>query len=275
MELAFTKMHGLGNDFIVFDFIDEPHHLSKAQIKCLSDRNFGIGCDQLLILESSQHEDADVRYRIFNADGDEVEQCGNGARCIARYLIEKRGYKQDSICAETAKGLIFLYCDDELIRVNMGSPNLEPASLPMQVDEVTSTYHIDIDGNDWNFMPVSMGNPHAVFICNDVASLDLERLGPVVQNCGLFPESVNVGFLQIIDAGHGVLRVYERGVGETLACGTGACAAVVAGREQNLLNDEVQLLLNGGPLKIFWAGNDRPVWMTGSATSVFTGTIEL
>jgi len=276
MQLNFTKMHGLGNDFVVIDAINQDVDMTEALARRLADRRFGIGCDQILLVERPQLPDTDFHYRIFNADGSEVEQCGNGARCFARFVRDQGLTDKDEIPVGTAKGPIRLYLEaDGQVRVNMGPPRLVPADIPFVADAQATSYIIEADGRSWTIGAVSMGNPHAVLVVDDVASAPVERLGPIIESHPRFPRRVNVGFMAVRDRGHIDLRVYERGAGETLACGTGACAAVVAGRLQGLLDERVTVRLPGGELVISWPANDQPVWMTGPATRVFEGRIGL
>lgn len=282
MQLTFTKMHGCGNDFIVIDARAEPVSLTPAVMQRLADRHFGVGCDQILLLEPGQNQAAAVRYRIFNADGGEVEQCGNGARCIARYLQRHGFADSDQIVVDTSTGLITLYFSDhDEVRVNMGPPRFTPAEIPLKVDAVQDQYAVIVAERTLRFRAVSMGNPHAVFQLEDLGVHDINKvplamLGPLIQKQSLFPAGVNVGAMQVLDRQHIRLRVYERGAGETLACGTGACAAVVAGIQAGVLDNNVTVDLPGGRLSIEWQGQpDAPVWMTGPAEFVFSGTIEL
>jgi diaminopimelate epimerase len=276
MLLKFTKMHGLGNDFVVFDAIHQRVELTADQVRFIADRRFGVGCDQLLLVEQSRSKDAEFRYRIFNADGSEVEQCGNGARCFARFVTDKSLTRNRSIPVETARGLIVLNLqDDGQVTVNMGVPQLAPASLPFVAEAQAKNYALDVEGQSVQIAAVSMGNPHAVLRVDDVNTAPVERLGPKIESHVRFPRRVNVGFMQIVNRGHINLRVYERGAGETLACGTGACAAVVAGIVQGWLDHEVTVKLPGGELVIRWQGGDNPLYMTGPATAVFEGQIEL
>jgi diaminopimelate epimerase len=276
MDVPFTKMQGLGNDFVLFDGLRSPLCLTSEQVCRIADRRLGIGCDQVLLLEPSQNPEADARYRIFNADGKEVEQCGNGSRCVARYLRDERLVETDAIVVETLAGLIRMYCQsDGRVRVDMGAPRLAPEDIPMRVQELHGTYELELDGARVSVYPISMGNPHAVLCVKDITAAPVASLGPLIERHRLFPEGVNAGFMQVIDAHHIRLRVYERGVGETPACGTGACAAVVAGRLQKLLGQEVEVELPGGRLFIQWGGGESSVWMTGPATRVFAGRIAL
>jgi len=276
MHLKFTKMHGLGNDFVVIDAVRQQVTLSTAQVRFLADRRFGVGCDQLLLVERPQSAGIDFRYRIFNADGGEVEQCGNGARCFARFVRDQGLTEQDTIAVETAAGTITLYIEaDGQVRVNMGVPRFNPADIPFVADTRAHDYRLQADDAEVTIGAVSMGNPHAVLQVADTTTAAVDRLGPQLESHPRFPKRVNVGFMQIVDRGHIRLRVYERGAGETLACGTGACAAAVIGRQWGLLDEEVAVALPGGQLIIRWAGEGEPVWMTGPATRVFEGEIEL
>ncbi len=280
MEIQFTKMHGLGNDFVVMDSFAREIQLNPEQVRLIADRHFGIGCDQLLLLAPSDKEGVDVRYSIYNADGGEVSQCGNGARCAAAYLRENgliNGLDDgDTITAETLEGVITMTLEkDGLVRVNMGVPKLAAADIPITSQEDADQYQLNMSDTEITFSAISMGNPHAVIVVDDVSSAPVLTMGPEVQQQTFFPEGVNVGFMQIIDGGHIKLRVYERSVGETLACGSGACAAVVAGCINSSLDKEVDVELPGGHLLINWAGRGEPVWMTGPATFVYRGQISL
>jgi len=276
MNLEFTKMHGLGNDFVVINGIDRHVDLTPDQIRAMADRHTGIGFDQLLLLQPGVDPAADVRYRIYNPDGNEVEQCGNGARCIGQYLHENAIVNTDVISAETVKGIIRIYMEKgDAVRVNMGVPRFEPADVPILVPQRQSIYHLQEADLQTDFQALSMGNPHAVIMVDDVATAEVEKWGKLLQQHKMFPESVNVGFLQILDRKNVLLRVYERGAGETLACGTGACAAIVAGIMANKLDNEVTVGLNRGKLSINWEGEGSDVWMTGPATTVYEGQITL
>jgi diaminopimelate epimerase len=275
MRLAFTKMHGLGNDFVVIDAVRQSVCLSADQVRYLADRHFGVGCDQVLIVEPAKG-DADFRYRIFNADGSEVAQCGNGARCFARFVHEKGLTSKESIRVETHAGQLVLNLVGESdVLVDMGIPGHQPAEIPLNVPEESLTYPILLDGQDYEFSAVSMGNPHAVLRVDDVRRAPVETVGPAIESHPLFPERVNVGFLEIVDRHQARLRVYERGSGETLACGSGACAAVVAGIEREWLDSPVDVFLPGGSLTIHWRGRGFPVMMQGPAVTVFEGEIDL
>ena len=276
MRLQFTKMHGLGNDFVLLDGFRQTILLGPEQVRTLADRHFGIGCDQVLLIEPDPDPAVDVRYRIFNAAGEEVEQCGNGARCIARYLVEQGRVNGREIRAATMKGVITLYPEaDGQVRVNMGVPIFEPARIPLRVDRRQTFYTVETAAGHVEFMAVSMGNPHAVIHVQDCAAAEVERIASAVQASQVFPEGVNVGFMELLDPARIALRVHERGVGETLACGTGACAAMVCGRLYQGLEKEVDIGLKRGHLVVSWEGEGCPVWMTGPAATVYRGQIEL
>ncbi len=274
--LRFTKMHGLGNDFMVVDAISQPFRLRPEMIRELADRNFGIGFDQLLVVEPPGLPDVDFRYRIFNADGSEVEQCGNGARCFARFVRDQRLTNKKVIRVQTAKGVIELRVGkDGLVMVNMGVPEFNPPAIPFAADRRKDVYTVDVDGQTVELSAVSMGNPHGVLVVEDVDTAPVETLGPLLERHPRFPARANIGFLQILDRGHARLRVFERGSGETLACGSGACAAVVAGNLRGLLDKRVEVELRGGNLVIEWQGEGAPVMMEGPATTVFEGQLRL
>lgn len=276
MLLEFTKMHGLGNDFVVFDAIHQRVELSPEQLRFLAHRRFGVGCDQILLVEKPHTAKAEFRYRIYNADGSEVEQCGNGARCFARFVHDRGLTQSRRIPVETANGLIELQLeDDDQVTVNMGVPGLDPASLPFEADGPAISYSIEVNGDTLSIAAVSMGNPHAVLRVDDIGEAPVERLGPLLESHPRFPRRVNVGFMQVRSKDAINLRVYERGAGETLACGSGACAAVVAGQLQGWLDHRVTVTLNGGELVIHWQGGDNPLYMTGPASHVFEGQIKL
>ncbi len=275
--IKFTKMHGLGNDFVVIDAINQQISLSAEQIQFIANRNFGIGCDQLLLVENPVNDNADFKYRIFNADGSEVSQCGNGARCFARFVRDNLLSEKDEIRVDTNSGQLLLRFDEDgLITVNMGIPKHLPAEIPINTDQEAHFYTIPLNNTEKAFGAVSMGNPHAVMQVIDINSAPVAELGAVLENHPFFPERANIGFMQIINRQHIKLRVYERGAAETLACGSGACAAVVIGIEQNLLAQEsISVELPGGSLSINWAGRGHPVFMKGPAVSVFEGQIKL
>lgn len=276
MRLRFTKMHGLGNDFIVLDGISQRIRLSEDKIRRLADRRFGIGCDQILIVEVPQNPDVDFRYRIYNADGSEVENCGNGARCFARFVLERRLTGKRNIVVETANGIMTLrVLDNDDVQVDMGAPRLAPADLPFTANQQAITYSLPLADTTLEISAVSMGNPHAVTVVDDVKTAPVEHWGPQVEAHDQFPRRVNAGFMEIVSRNEINLRVYERGSGETLACGTGACAAVVAGRLRNLLDSKVTVNLSGGSLTIEWQGEGQPVLMSGPATHVFHGQVKV
>jgi len=276
MKIEFTKMHGLGNDFVVIDAIRQEIVLSPEQIRFIASRHFGVGCDQLLLVEYAKNSEADFRYRIFNADGSEVAQCGNGARCFARFVRDKKLSYKDNILVDTHAGqLLLTFDDDGLITVNMGVPLHSPSIIPLKADQEEKFYTVDVNGVEKAFGAVSLGNPHAVLQVNDVSLAPVVELGEALECHPFFPERVNVGFMQVLARDHIKLRVYERGAAETLACGSGSCAAVVIGIEQKLLDQNVLVELPSGQLSIHWAGRDQPVFMTGPAVSVFEGSIEV
>jgi len=280
MKLRFSKMQGLGNDFVVIDAINQTVDmvtgLSSDRIRAIADRHFGVGCDQLLLVEAAQDQRADFRYRIFNADGSEVGQCGNGARCFARFVRDHGLCDKDIVCVETAGGLLHLQLDEGgLVTVDMGIPRFQPEDIPFVADMQAGSYHVNIDGEAVKLGVLSMGNPHAVLIVDDVMMAPVAMLGPKIEQHDSFPERVNVGFMEIIDRSRVRLRVYERGAGETLACGSGACAAAVIGQQQGLLEQRVLVELPGGNLFIQWLGEGHSVMMTGPAVNVFEGEIDL
>ena len=275
MAIAFTKMQGLGNDFIVIDAISQDVSLTAQQIRKLADRHFGIGCDQVLLVERAQ-DDGDFRYRIFNADGGEVEQCGNGARCFVQFVRMRGLTDKSNIAVETAGGMIHPRLEaDERITVDMGIPRFAPRDIPFKADQESLRYELLVGDTTVTIGAVSMGNPHAVVQVDSVREAPVETLGPLLEKHPRFPRRVNAGFMEIVAPGHIRLRVYERGVGETLACGSGACAAVAVGRRWGLLEESVNVELPGGNLTICWQGDNNSVWMTGPATRVFEGRIEL
>ena len=274
MLIKFTKMHGLGNDFVVIDGISQAVTITPKIAKKLGDRNFGIGCDQILIVESPSRPDVDFRYRIFNNNGQEVEQCGNGARCFAKFVHNRKLTGKSNILVETKNGIIKIrLLHDGLVQVNMGAPELEPNRIPLDADKQEILYKVPFEKSQILLSAISMGNPHAVLIVDDTASASVKLMGEVISKNSMFPKEANVGFMQIINPSEINLRVYERGCGETLACGSGACAAVVAGQLQVLLETTVRVNLTGGSLFIEWAGNSHPVMMTGKAATVFHGQI--
>ncbi|HEY9199916.1 MAG TPA: diaminopimelate epimerase [Gammaproteobacteria bacterium] len=276
MLLKFTKMHGLGNDFVVIDGVRQQVTLTPEQARHIADRRRGVGCDQILLVERPQGGDVDFRYRIYNADGGEVEQCGNGARCFARFVAEEGLTAKTRIPVETAGGRMELVLlDDGQVTVNMGVPRLAPAEIPFDAPVQAARYALQADGHMVQIGAASMGNPHAVLVVSDSATAPVHELGPIIESHPRFPKRVNVGFMQIVARDHIRLRVYERGAGETAACGSGACAAAVIGQIQGLLDTDVRVTLPGGDLVISWAGVGQPVFMTGPATRVFEGQIQL
>ena len=276
MLLRFTKMHGLGNDFMVIDMVTQHATLSPRLIRQWSDRQLGIGFDQLLLVEPPGDPEVDFGYRIFNADGSEVEQCGNAARCFARFVQDKRLTAKSRITVETASGLITLHVQhDGQVMVNMGVPRLRPAEVPFQATSDAPSHPLQVAGLELEVTAVSMGNPHCVTLVEDVDNYPVAEVGPLIESHPRFPQRVNAGFLQVVDAQHARLRVYERGVGETRACGSGACAAAVAGIRLGLLRSPVDIRLPGGTLKIEWAGDGQPVMMTGPASRVYEGQIRV
>jgi diaminopimelate epimerase len=276
MKLRFTKMQGAGNDFVVIDATKTPVHLSHGQIQHIANRFFGVGCDQLLMVESTETVGVDFRYRIFNADGGEVEQCGNGARCFVRFVVEKGLTHKREIKVETASGVITLMLqDDGQVTVNMGAPRFIPAQVPFEADAQASTYELPLAHDTVTISAVSMGNPHAVMLVDNVHTAEVASLGPQIESHPRFPQRVNAGFMQVLNAHEINLRVYERGSGETLACGTGACAAAVSGIQLGTLQSPVKVHTRGGILTIQWAGDGAPVMMTGPAEIVFDGEIEI
>ncbi|MBT9462268.1 MAG: diaminopimelate epimerase [Rugosibacter sp.] len=275
MNIRFTKMQGAGNDFVVINALAEPFALSPAQIKQLADRHFGIGCDQLLVVEKATRPEADFRYRIFNADGGEVEQCGNGARCFVRFVHDEGLTTQRQIRVETLSGIISPRLEDNgQVTVNMGQPRFLPDEIPFISDSQAVIQTLQVGEAAVGITVVSMGNPHAVQVVADIDTALVETLGPRIESHPRFPQRVNAGFMQIVDVHTIRLRVYERGAGETLACGTGACAAVVAGMRRGLLASPVRVITRGGDLSIVWDGQGS-VLLTGPAVSVFSGEIKL
>lgn len=272
--IQFTKMQGAGNDFMVIDAINQKIDLSAPQIQALADRQFGVGFDQLLLVEKS--DVADFKYRIFNSDGGEVSQCGNGARCFVRFVVDQGLTDKREIRVETASGIITPKLEaDGQVTVDMGAPRFELDEIPFIADNVANTYILDVNVQRVEIAALSMGNPHAVQIVDDVDNAPVLILGKEIEHHPLFPERVNAGFMQIIDPHQIKLRVFERGSGETLACGTGACAAVVAGIQQGRLQSPVKVYARGGELNIAWQGGKAPVMMTGPAVTVFNGTITI
>ncbi len=275
MRLKFTKMHGLGNDFVVLDALTHSISLTPEQIRRIADRHLGVGCDQILLVEPPRLPDTDFYYRIFNADGGEVEQCGNGARCFVRYVRDKGLTTKTEIRVGTRGGVIVPRLEDDgQVTVNMGVPEFEPARIPFDAKARAATYPLDVDGRNVAVSVLSMGNPHAVQIVTDIERAPVAVEGPLIERHPRFPQRVNAGYVQIVSRRRILLRVYERGAGETLACGTGACAAVVAGIQRGLLDREVTVTTRGGDLGISWTGEGKPVMMTGPAATVFEGEFE-
>jgi diaminopimelate epimerase len=276
MRLNFTKMQGLGNDFVVIDGTRAKVSLSAGQLRGIADRHFGVGCDQILQVESPRQPDTDFYYRIFNADGREVEQCGNGARCFVRYVHDKGLTGKREIRVGTLGGVIVPRLEqDGQVTVDMGVPEFEPSRVPFEAPARSLTYELLVAGRPAEVSVLSMGNPHAIQLVPDIERAPVATDGPLIENHPRFPRGVNAGFVQIVGRRHVRLRVYERGAGETLACGTGACAAVAAMRARGLLDERVTVSTRGGDLGISWAGDGEPVMMTGPAVTVFEGEIEL
>lgn len=276
MLLKFTKMHGAGNDFVVLDGVRQHIELDPEQLRLLADRHFGVGCDQILLVEKAQSKEADFRYRIFNADGGEVEQCGNGARCFMRFVHDQQLTSKREIVVETRSGLITPRLEqDGRVTVDMGAPIFEPARIPFDGGHGAVSEPLEVAGASLDISALSMGNPHAVQVVDDINLAPVEKLGPLIEHHPRFNKRVNAGFMQIMDRTHIKLRVYERGAGETLSCGTGACAAAVAGIRRGLLDSPVSVATRGGTLTISWGGDGTAVLMTGPAITVFTGEINL
>src|SRR5687768_5168883 len=275
MKLKFTKMHGLGNDFVVIDAVNQQISLSPEQLRRLADRHLGVGCDQILLIEKAEG-DGDFRYRIFNADGGEVEQCGNGARCFVRYVHDRGMTDKKEVRIETLSGVVIPKLEEDgEVTVNMGVPKFEPREIPFIAQQRAPTYPLRLDDKQVEISVVSMGNPHAVRVVSDLDNAPVLTEGPLIEKHSRFPQRVNAGYMEIIDPHHIRLRVYERGAGETLACGTGACAAAVAGIQRGVLESPVKVSFFTGDLFIRWEGENQPVWMTGPAVAVFDGEIEL
>jgi diaminopimelate epimerase len=278
MRIEFLKMQGLGNDFLVFDAAAAAAntHLDSVTLRALADRHTGVGFDQALMLETPRDPHSRVFYRVFNSDGTEVEQCGNGARCIAALLYAREPQLGRELTMGSPGGTVHARVrDDGLVSVQMGAPNFAPQSLPMLGADEALYYSLNVDGVDLEIGAVSMGNPHAVLRVPDVKTAPLQQIGPSIERHPRFPKRTNVGFMQIVSRKHILLRVFERGVGETLACGTGACAAVALGIRGGLLDGEVRVDLPGGTATVTWPGLDQPLWLTGPATTVFTGSVDL
>ena len=277
MRIEFLKMQGLGNDFLVFDApAAADTDLDSRKLRALADRHTGVGFDQALMMEGPRDAGCRVFYRIFNSDGTEVEQCGNGARCIAALLYSRAPELGRDLVMGSIGGTVRAHVrDDGLVSVDMGVPNFEPRSVPMIATAQASTYALQVDGEEVSIGAVSMGNPHAVLQVSDVKTAPVERFGPSIEHHPHFPKRTNVGFMEIVGRGHIRLRVFERGAGETLACGTGACAAVAVGRSRGLLDAQVRVDLPGGSAMVSWAAAGEPIWLTGPATTVFTGSIDI
>lgn len=276
MLLKFTKMHGLGNDFVVLDGFSQIITLSSDQYRKIADRHFGVGCDQILLIEKATRDDADFRYRIFNANGNEVEQCGNGARCFMHFVLDKGLTRKTETRVQTAGGVIVPHMEaDHSVTVNMGVPRFVPEEIPFEANKRALTYMLSLKNRRVEISALSMGNPHAVQVVRNVDKAPVTTQGPLIEKHKRFPQEANVGYMQIVNRGRIKLRVYERGVGETLACGSGACAAVVAGIQRGLLDSQVVVETRGGDLNVRWDGDGKPVWMTGDAVTVFEGTIDI
>jgi diaminopimelate epimerase len=276
MQLNFTKMHGAGNDFVILDGVRQNIELSPEQLRLLADRHFGVGCDQILIVEPAENKEADFRYRIFNADGGEVEQCGNGARCFMRFVHEQKLTQKREIVVETRCGLISPRLEqDGRVTVNMGAPIFEPARIPFDGGSGAASEPLEVEEETLRISALSMGNPHAVQVVEDIERAPVKESGPLIERHPRFPNRVNAGFMQVMDRQSIRLRVYERGAGETLSCGTGACAAVVAGIRRGLLDSPVSVATRGGVLTIAWEGDVSPVLLTGPAITVFSGNINI
>ena len=276
MYIRFTKMHGLGNDFVVIDAVTQAVTMTDELARRLADRHTGIGCDQILLVEPPSHPDIDFKYRIFNADGSEVAQCGNGARCFAKFVHDRRLTGKTLLNVETYAGTLQLRIgDQQSYTATLGIPSFEPAQIPLVAEQAAPTYAIEVDGHNIDIAALSLGNPHAVLQVVDIQQAPIDTLGPMLESHSRFPERVNVGFMAVVSRHEINLRVYERGAGETQACGSGACAAAVAGIAQDLLDSPVKVNLPGGSLSIAWQGENQPVSVTGPATTVYQGRIRL
>lgn len=276
MKLAFTKMHGAGNDFVVIDGVTQAVNLNTNQLKRLADRHRGIGCDQILMVTPPDNPDADFRYHVFNADGSRAGQCGNGARCVGRFLREKRLTRQREILLQTNDDSLALsLTEDGRVFAGLGAPRFAPAEVPFQADETQDQYTLDVQGQSLPIGALSMGNPHAILMVDDCDAAPVSMLGPLLEAHTRFPERVNVGFMQVQSRGEVKLRVFERGVGETDACGSGACAAAVHGMKLGLLDEEVLVSLPGGKLSVSWPSMGDRVWLGGPTATVFNGTVTL
>jgi diaminopimelate epimerase len=276
MKFRFAKMHGLGNDFVVFDAVNQDLQLTSEKIRRIADRKLGVGCDQILVIGSATDADVDFNYQIYNSNGEEVEQCGNGARCIGRFLALNGLTSKTSINIKTISGVYQIYLrEDEMVTVNMGAPIFEPEKIPFSASSQASSYNLDVEGERVKIGAVSMGNPHAVLQVEDINNAPVSILGPKLEKHSMFPNKANIGFMQVISPQHIALRVYERHVGETSACGTGACAAVAVGQTQGLLDENVTVDLPGGSLHIECENKAAPVLMTGPAQFSFEGSLNL
>jgi len=276
MKLAFTKMHGAGNDFVVIDGVTQAVNLNTNQLRRLADRHRGIGCDQILMVTPPDNPDADFRYHVFNADGSRAGQCGNGARCVGRFLREKRLTRQREILLQTNDDSLALsLTEDGRVFAGLGAPRFAPAEVPFQADETQDQYTLDVQGQSLSIGALSMGNPHAILMVDDCDAAPVSTLGPLLEAHTRFPERVNVGFMQVQSRGEVKLRVFERGVGETDACGSGACAAAVHGMKLGLLDEEVLVNLPGGKLSVSWPSMGDRVWLGGPTATVFNGTVTL
>jgi diaminopimelate epimerase len=276
MRLPFTKMHGLGNDFVVLDAVTRRVELTPAQIQWIARRRFGVGCDQVLVLQTAERSGVDFYFRIFNADGSEAEQCGNGARCLARFLHDRGLIDKTQIKLQSLGGVISLRLEaDGRVTADMGVPVFEPVRVPFEAKTQQVVYDLDIGARQVQVSVLSLGNPHAVQVVDELSDAVVSSQGPLIERHVRFPRRVNAGFMQVLDRRQVRLRVHERGVGETLACGSGACAAVVAGCQRGLLDDAVEVVLPGGSLSVAWAGEGEGVFMTGPTVSAFEGIIDL
>lgn len=276
MKIQFTKMHGLGNDFVVIDASHQKVQFNAPHIRKLADRHTGIGFDQLLLIEPAQQKEVDFNYRIFNADGGEVAQCGNGARCLAKFIHDKKLSNKNIINVATHNNIMQLfYENNDQIKVSLGVPKFEPQLIPIAAERDADIHSLFVAGEEFKFFALSVGNPHAIIVVNEVQKAPVSLVGNAFAKNAFFPEGVNVNFMQIIDKNNIKLRVYERGVGETQSCGSGACASVVAGQKMNLLNENVNVSLLGGELKVSWKGDGEVVYLTGDAETVFEGVIDI
>jgi diaminopimelate epimerase len=276
MRIQFSKMHGLGNDFMVIDQVTQQMHLTPELIQRFADRHTGIGFDQLLSVEPPTDPDTDFRYRIYNADGNEAEQCGNGARCFAKFVVDNHLSNKTELKLQTTCGIIATQLrEDGMVEVDMGVPTTEPSQIPFITDAAATSYRVAIGDIAVDVVPVSIGNPHAVLFVDSVNSAPVETLGPLLEHHARFPNGANVGFCQVVDSGFARLRVFERGVGETRACGTGACAAAVAGVLTGRFSERMKISLPGGKVKISWAGPGHALYMLGPACLVYEGSVEI